>query len=142
MHAQGDPRTMQDKPTYDHVLLDVFDFLEARIEAAVAAGLGREKLIVDPGIGFGKTMEHNLALLSALAMFHGLGTPLMLGASRKGFIGTLSGVPLPELRVHGSVAAAVAAVNSGAQIVRVHDVAATRQALAVFQAAQSGAALT
>jgi dihydropteroate synthase len=138
MHAQGDPRTMQDKPAYDNVLLDVFDYLEARIEAAVAAGLGREKLIIDPGIGFGKTVEHNLALLSGLAMFHGLGCALMVGASRKGFVGTVSGVPLPELRVHGSVGAAIAAVEQGAQIVRVHDVAATRQALAVAQAARNG----
>jgi dihydropteroate synthase len=139
MHAQGDPRTMQQNPTYDNVLLDVFDFLEARVEAAVKAGLGREKIIVDPGLGFGKMLlEHNLPLLSGLTLFHALGAPLMVGASRKGFIGALSGVKAAFERVHGSVAAALMAVNEGAQIVRVHDVGATRQALNVMQAARGG----
>jgi dihydropteroate synthase len=140
MHAQGDPRTMQDDPAYGDVLLDVFDYLEARIEAAASAGLAREKLIVDPGIGFGKTLAHNLALMSGLATLHGLGVPLMVGASRKRFIGTLTRVDNAADRVHGSVGAALAAVAQGAQIIRVHDVAATAQALATFQAATAGIA--
>jgi len=141
MHAQGDPRTMQDDPTYDDVLLDVFDFLEARIEACQRAGIAKDKIIVDPGIGFGKTFEHNLALLSGLSLFHGLGVPLLVGASRKGFIGALSGVKSASDRVAGSVGAALAAIGQGAQIVRVHDVDETRQALAVWQAGLQGTAV-
>lgn len=136
MHAQGDPRTMQDNPTYDDVLLDVFDYLEARVEAAIAAGIPRDRLIVDPGIGFGKTLDHNLALLAGQSLLHGLGVPILIGASRKRFIGTLSGVEAAADRVHGSVGAALQSVSQGAQIVRVHDVAATRQALAVWYACQ------
>jgi dihydropteroate synthase len=140
MHAQGDPRTMQDDPNYENVLLDVFDFLEARIEAAVRAGIPRQHLLVDPGIGFGKTLPHNLALMSGLSLFHGLGVPVLVGASRKRFIGTLTGVETAAERVHGSVGAALAAVAQGAQIVRVHDVAATKAAMAVFQASGNGVA--
>lgn len=138
MHALGDPKTMQASPHYDDVALDVFDFLEARMEAALRAGIPREKIVLDPGIGFGKTLEHNLKLMSALSLFHGLGVPVLVGASRKRFIGTLTGVEKADERVHGSVAAALAAVGQGAQIVRVHDVAATRAALDVFQAVQAG----
>jgi dihydropteroate synthase len=138
MHAQGDPRTMQDNPCYANVLLDVFDFLEARVAACEAAGIAKAKLLVDPGIGFGKTLEHNLALLAGLSLFHGLGVPVVLGASRKRFIGILTGVEKAAERVHGSVAAALSAVAQGAQIVRVHDVAATRQALEVWMAAGRG----
>ena len=134
MHAQGDPRTMQENPTYDHVLLDVFDFLEARIEACRHAGISPNRLIVDPGIGFGKTMTHNLELMAGMSLFHGLGVPVLVGASRKRFIGTISGVDVAAERVHGSVAAALAAVSQGAQIVRVHDVKATREALDVWMA--------
>jgi dihydropteroate synthase len=134
MHAQGDPRTMQLNPHYDDVVLDVYDWLEERIAACEAAGIRRERLIVDPGIGFGKTLDHNLALLGSLGIFHGLGCPILLGASRKSFIGRLSGgVPAPE-RMPGSVAAALVGIAQGVQIVRVHDVAATRQALAVWEA--------
>jgi dihydropteroate synthase len=140
MHAQGDPRTMQDNPTYGDVVLDVFDYLEARIGACLQAGLAREKLIIDPGIGFGKTLAHNLALLAGLGVFHGLGVPVLLGASRKGVIGALTGVTTAADRVHGSIGAALAGVAQGCQILRVHDVAATKQALAVYQAAISGAA--
>jgi dihydropteroate synthase len=140
MHAQGDPRTMQAAPKYDHVLLDVFDYLEARIGAAVMAGIGVENIIVDPGIGFGKTPEHNLALMAGLALLHGLGVPLVFGASRKRVIGDVTGVAVAAERVHGSLGAALAAVSQGVQIVRVHDVAATKQALAMFQAATSGSA--
>ncbi|HEY7550786.1 MAG TPA: dihydropteroate synthase [Hyphomicrobiaceae bacterium] len=136
MHAQGDPRTMQLDPRYDDVVLDVYDWLEARIAACEAAGIGRGRLIVDPGIGFGKTLDHNVALLASLSTFHGLGCPILLGASRKSFIGRLSGgVPAPE-RAPGSIAAALAGVAQGVQIVRAHDVAATRQALAVWEAVQ------
>lgn len=138
MHAQGDPRTMQDNPHYDDVLLDVFDFLEARIEACAMAGIAREKIIADPGIGFGKTFEHNLELVSGLSLFHGLGVPILFGASRKGFIGALTGVEQAGMRVAGSVGAALAAVGQGAQIVRVHDVQETREALTVWQAGLQG----
>jgi dihydropteroate synthase len=135
MHAQGDPRTMQDDPRYDDVVLDVYDWLGARIEACERAGIPRSRLIVDPGIGFGKTLAHNLALLGALSIFHGLGCPILLGASRKSFIGRLTGAGVDD-RLPGSLAAALLAVSQGVQILRVHDVAATRQALAVWEAAQ------
>ena len=138
MHAQGDPRTMQDDPTYEDVALDVFDFLEARVDAAIRAGIPREHLLVDPGLGFGKAHAHNLALMSSLSLFHALGVPLLVGASRKRFIGTLTGVDVAADRVHGSVGAALAAAAQGAQIIRVHDVAATKAALAVFQASGDG----
>lgn len=138
MHALGDPKTMQDDPVYDDVLLDVFDYLEARVEACLRAGISRDKIMIDPGIGFGKTLEHNLALLSGLSLFHGLGVPVLVGASRKRFVGTISGVENAGERVAGSIGAALAAVGQGAQILRVHDVAETKQALAVWQAATQG----
>jgi dihydropteroate synthase len=134
MHAQGDPRTMQDDPRYDDVVLDVYDWLGARIDACERAGIARSRLIVDPGIGFGKTLAHNLALLGALSIFHGLGCAVMLGASRKSFIGRLTGAGVDD-RLPGSLAAALLAVAQGVQILRVHDVAATRQALAVWDGA-------
>jgi dihydropteroate synthase len=136
MHAQGDPRTMQLDPHYDNVVLDVCDWLEARVAACEAAGIARERIVVDPGIGFGKTVEHNLALLGSLSIFHGLGCPILLGASRKSFIGRLSGGAPADQRLPGSVAAALLGVAQGAQVLRVHDVAATRQALAVWEAAE------
>ena len=136
MHAQGDPRTMQVDPRYDDVVLDVYDWLEARIAACEAAGIGRERIVVDPGIGFGKTVGHNLALLSSLSIFHGFGCPVLLGASRKSFIGRLSGGAPADRRIPGSVAAALLGAAQGVQILRVHDVAATCQALAVSEAAQ------
>jgi dihydropteroate synthase len=132
MHAQGDPRTMQRNPVYDDVVLDVYDALEARIEACENAGIPRERLVVDPGIGFGKTLAHNLALLGALSIFHGLGCAVLLGASRKSFIGKLTGAQADD-RLPGSLAAALLGAAQGAQILRVHDVAATRQALAVWE---------
>lgn len=134
MHAQGTPQTMQIDPRYDDVVLDVFDHLAARIARARTAGIARERLIIDPGIGFGKTLGHNLALLQGLSLFHALGAPLLLGASRKGFIGTLSGVAEARARVPGSLAVALAAAGQGAQIIRVHDVAETVQALALWRA--------
>jgi dihydropteroate synthase len=140
MHAQGDPKTMQVAPAYDDVLLDVFDHLEARVMACESAGIPRAKLLVDPGIGFGKTLEHNLALMAGLSLFHGLGCPVLFGASRKRFIGALTGIDDPLRRDAGSVGAALAAVAQGAHIVRVHDVAATRQALTVYMAGSLGKA--
>jgi len=140
MHAQGDPRTMQENPRYDDVVLDVYDFLAARVAQAEAAGIPRTRLIVDPGIGFGKTLAHNLALLHRLSIFHALGCPVLLGASRKRFIGRLSGVEPAEARLAGSLAAALAGADEGAQILRVHDVAETRQALSVWRAIRMGGA--
>jgi len=134
MHAQGDPRTMQREPAYDHVALDIYDYLEARIAACLAAGIARENIALDPGIGFGKTLEHNLILLRDLALFHGLGCPLLLGASRKGFIGRLSGETVASRRIAGSVAAALQGAGRGVHILRVHDVADTLQGLAVWRA--------
>ncbi len=134
MHAQGDPRTMQANPAYDDVVLDVYDMLEARIAACEAAGIPRERLIVDPGIGFGKTLAHNLALLGSLTVFHGLGCAVLLGVSRKSFIARLTGAGAGE-RLPGSLAAALLGAAQGVQILRVHDVAATRQALAVWEGA-------
>jgi dihydropteroate synthase len=140
MHAQGDPRTMQLDPRYDDVVLDVCDWLAARIAVCEAAGIPRTRIVVDPGIGFGKTVDHNLALIGALSILHGLGCPILLGASRKSFIGRLCGGAPADQRLPGSVAAALLGAAQGAQILRVHDVAATRQALAVWQAAGKGEA--
>jgi dihydropteroate synthase len=130
MHALGDPRTMQNDPRYDDVVLDVYDALAQRVEACARAGIPRERLIVDPGIGFGKTLAHNLTLLGSLSIFQGLGCPVLLGASRKSFISRLTGAAADE-RLPGSLAAALVAAEQGANIIRVHDVAATRQALAI-----------
>jgi dihydropteroate synthase len=138
MHAQGVPKTMQDNPTYDDVVLEVFDYLEARIEACEAAGIGRARIAADPGLGFGKTLGHNLAVLSNLSLFHGLGVPLLVGASRKRFIGGLGQNKDPKSREPGSHAAAIASAAQGVQILRVHDVADSRQALAVWRASMFG----
>jgi len=134
MHAQGDPKTMQDAPAYDDVTLDVFDWLADRIAMAAAAGIARDRIIVDPGIGFGKTVAHNLQLLRDIAVFHALGCPVLLGASRKRFIGVIGGGETPPDRAHGSVAVALHAVAQGVNILRVHDVAETRQALSLHMA--------
>lgn len=134
MHALGTPATMQDDPRYENVLLDVYDFLKARIAVAEAAGIARDRIMVDPGIGFGKTAEHNLVLLRRLSLFHDLGVPVLLGASRKRFIGTIGQESVAERRVAGSLAVALAGVAQGVQVVRVHDVAETRQALRLWQA--------
>ena len=134
MHAQGDPRTMQENPRYGDVLLDVYDFLQLRIAAAKAEGIDRARIVVDPGIGFGKTLEHNLALIRRLSVYHGLGCAVMLGVSRKRFIGALAGVGEAHRRAPGSVAAGLAGLAQGVQILRVHDVAETRQALQVWRA--------
>lgn len=138
MHAQGDPKTMNDNPQYSDVVLDVFDFLEQRIRACEAAGIPKARLVADPGIGFGKHLSHNVAVLNAMSLYHGLGVPVLLGASRKKLIGQLCNVEDPRARVPGSIAAALNAVSQGVQIVRVHDVAETRQAVAVWEAAEAG----
>lgn len=140
MHSLGSPRTMQDDPRYDDVLMDVFDALAARIEAVVEAGVSRERIVIDPGIGFGKTVTHNLALIRGISLFHALGLPLLLGASRKRFIGTIGGEPVPDQRLAGSLAVALAGVAQGVQLLRVHDVAETRQALALWRAIGEGRA--
>ncbi len=134
MHCQGDPKTMQDEPVYRDVVMEVYDFLESRIAAAEQAGLPRANLLADPGIGFGKTLDHNLALLRSLSLFHGLGVPLLVGTSRKGFLGTLTGVRDPKERLPESITAVLAAANQGAQVLRVHDVEPTRRALDVWSA--------
>lgn len=138
MHAQGDPKTMNDNPQYSDVVLDVFDFLEQRVHACEAAGIPRARLVVDPGIGFGKHLHHNVAVLHAMSLYHGLGVPVLLGASRKKLIGQLCNVEDPGARVPGSIAAALHGIAQGVQIVRVHDVRETRQAVAVWEAAQAG----
>lgn len=135
MHAQGDPATMQDDPSYDDVLLDVYDYLAARVAMAEAAGIARDRIVVDPGIGFGKTVEHNLALLQGLSMFHGLGCAILLGASRKRFIGALGEAPEVTARVPGSLAVALAGMAQGVQITRVHDMIETKQAVTLWKAA-------
>jgi dihydropteroate synthase len=134
MHSVGTPATMQDDPRYEDVLLDVYDFLKGRIAAAVAAGIARDRIMVDPGIGFGKTAEHNLLLVRRLSLFHDLGVPVLLGVSRKRFIGTIGREAVAERRVPGSLAVALDGVAQGAQVLRVHDVAETRQALRLWQA--------
>jgi dihydropteroate synthase len=134
MHSRGDPATMQHDPHYDDVLTEVYDHLNARLTAALSAGIRPKNLIVDPGIGFGKTLQHNVSLLAGLALYHNLGPPLLLGASRKRFIGTLSGAEAAKDRLAGSLAVALHAAGQGAQILRVHDAAETKQALALWQA--------
>jgi dihydropteroate synthase len=133
MHIQGAPETMQDKPAYDDVVLDVYDALAERIAFAEAAGIPRHRIVADPGIGFGKTFLHNLEILERLSLFHGLGVPLLVGASRKGFVGAVTGVGDALARQAGSATAAIAAAQQGAQILRVHDVAETRQALDMWE---------
>jgi dihydropteroate synthase len=133
MHHQGAPGTMQDDPRYDDVPVEVYDWLEARIEAAEGAGIARDKILIDPGFGFGKTVAHNLALMNGLALFHSLGCPLVVGASRKRTIGALSNEAPPSERLGGSIAFALKAAEQGAQIVRVHDVSDTVQALKVWR---------
>jgi dihydropteroate synthase len=134
MHAQGEPKTMQLAPKYADVALDVYDALEARVDAAVAAGIARERIMIDPGIGFGKTFKQNLQLMQAMSLFHGLGLPVLIGLSRKGYVGALTGEPKAGARVAGSIGGALQAVMQGAHMLRVHDVRETVQALRVFTA--------
>ena len=133
MHKLGDPQTMQQAPHYGDVVREVRDYLVMRIDAAERAGIGRERLVIDPGFGFGKALEHNLALLRELAQIAALGVPMLAGLSRKSMLGKITGRE-PGERVFASIAAAVIAVENGARIVRAHDVAATHDALAVWAA--------
>ena len=138
MHMRGVPENMQGMTGYDDVVQDVFDGLQARISAALSAGITRAQLIVDPGIGFGKTTKQCVTLLQGLARYHDLGLPVLVGASRKRFIGEISGADLAQDRVAGSVAVALHAARLGAQILRVHDTFETRQALDLFAAINEG----
>jgi len=133
MHHQGPPETMQQDPRYDDVLVEVYLWLEERIGAAEEAGIAREKILIDPGFGFGKKLRHNLELMNGLAMFHSLGCPLVIGTSRKSTIGALSGEAPADRRLGGSIAFALKAVEQGVQVVRVHDVFETVQALRVWR---------
>ena len=133
MHHQGSPETMQDRPHYADVVVEVYLWLEERIAAAVAAGIDRSRILVDVGFGFGKTVAHNLELMNTLALFHSLGCPLVVGASRKRTIGALSNEAPADQRIGGSLALAMKAVEQGAQVVRVHDVPETVQALKVWR---------
>jgi dihydropteroate synthase len=133
MHMQGEPRTMQQAPQYDDVVADIMRYLSDRVAACEAGGIAHNRLLVDPGFGFGKTKAHNLAVLNGLATFERLGLPLLVGLSRKSMLGAVTGRTVEE-RLAASVAAALMAVERGARIVRVHDVAATVDALALWQA--------
>jgi dihydropteroate synthase len=137
MHMQGKPQTMQSEPRYQDVVRDVRDFLAAQLYDAMDSGIEAERIILDPGIGFGKTLEHNLQLLRGLPTLAALAQPLLVGASRKNFIGRLLGAE-PDHRLEGSLAAAVAAVLAGANLLRVHDVAETVKAVRIADAIRFG----
>jgi dihydropteroate synthase len=137
MHMQGEPRTMQQSPAYGDVVAEVAQFLGARLAAARAAGIRDDRLVIDPGFGFGKTLQHNLTLLRGLPALSGLGVPLLAGLSRKSMAGTLTGRAAGE-RLYGSLALAVIAALKGARIIRAHDVAATVDALKVVAAVEGG----
>lgn len=134
MHAKGTPETMQKDPSYGDVTGEVIDFLQERIDFALSQGVRFERIVTDPGIGFGKTQAHNIALLKDLAAFHDLGLPVLLGVSRKRFIGDIGGAPAAKDRLGGSLAVALHAVSQGVHILRVHDTEATIQALRLFAA--------
>jgi dihydropteroate synthase len=135
VHMRGTPRTMQADPRYGDVVAEVREHLGERLDAAAAAGIPRGRVILDPGIGFGKTLDHNLALLAGVPAFAALGAPVLVGASRKGMIGALTGRDVPE-RMAGSLGAGLAAVARGAAVLRVHDVRETADALAVWRAVE------
>lgn len=134
MHMRGEPRTMQEDPRYDDAALDIYDYLAGRVAACEAAGIDRDRIALDPGIGFGKTVAHNLEILDQLALYHDLGCPLVLGVSRKSLVARLSHGEPPKERVAGSLAAALAGLSRGVQMLRVHDVGETLQAIAVWRA--------
>ena len=138
MHMQGEPATMQDDPRYEDAAADIHAYFTERVTACEKAGIGRERIAVDPGIGFGKTVGHNLEILSRLDLYTGFGCPVLLGVSRKSFIGKLSREEPPKDRVAGSIAAILAAARQGVRLFRVHDVAETRQAFAVWEAIEKG----
>lgn len=133
MHSPSDPKTMQDNPVYENVLLDVYDHLAAQVAACVNAGLSKDRIVIDPGIGFGKTSDHNLQLIRRLSLFHGIGCPVLLGVSRKRFIGEIGLAQEPADRVPGSVAIALEGLRQGVQFLRVHDVWQTRQAMNLWK---------
>ncbi|MDP6689743.1 MAG: dihydropteroate synthase [Alphaproteobacteria bacterium] len=133
MHSRGTPETMQSMTHYDDLIMDVFDDLSARLADCLAAGLSRDNLLLDPGLGFAKMPEQSAALLRGMAHFHALGCPLLIGASRKGFVGKLTGAAATEDRLPGSLAAAMWAAQQGAAVLRVHDVAETAQTMAIFR---------
>ncbi len=137
MHKQGDPHNMQQQPQYQNVMEEVSAFLRERVAAAEAAGIARERIVIDPGFGFGKTLAHNLDLLRGLEFFRALGVPVLAGMSRKSMLGAITGREVGE-RVAASVAAALLAVQRGAAIVRVHDVRETVDALKVWHAVNEG----
>jgi dihydropteroate synthase len=137
MHMQGEPRTMQVDPRYDDVVREVREFLQGRIEACIHGGIRRERIVIDPGFGFGKTLQHNLALLNGLSQITELGVPVLAGLSRKAMLGTILGRPV-EQRLYGSLALATVAVLKGARIIRAHDVAETVDAVKVAAAVLKG----
>jgi dihydropteroate synthase len=133
MHHQGSPESMQDNPRYGDVLVEVYEWLEDRIAAAEAAGIARDRILVDPGFGFGKSVAHNLELMNGLGLFHALGCPIVIGASRKRTIGALSNEAPADQRLGGSIAFAIKAAEQGAQVIRVHDIPETVQSLKVWR---------
>ena len=137
MHSQGIPETMQNAPRYKNVCLDIYDFLNEQIEKMIDSGMQRSNIIVDPGIGFGKTLKHNFDLLKGISLFHGLGVPILIGVSRKKFIKTVAGLKENEDRVPGSIALALFARSQGVQIFRVHDVKETVQAMKLWHSMSS-----
>ena len=137
MHMQGEPRTMQDNPHYDDVVAEVYEFLARQRDACVEAGIAREAIVLDPGLGFGKGLAHNMMLLRELSRFAALNAPLLIGVSRKSFIGRILGKPVDE-RLYGGLALAALAVTRGARIVRTHDVAAKRDAVRMVSAVLQG----
>lgn len=134
MHMQGSPETMQDNPNYDQIVDDVYGFLSARADACLAAGIDASQILIDPGFGFGKTLDDNYRLLAKLDRFHAMNFPVLIGLSRKSMIAGVLGDPAPNERLAGSVAGAVIAAMAGAQIIRVHDVKATVDAMQVVKA--------
>lgn len=140
MHAQGLPETMQDNPDYADVLLDVYDSLETSVRAAEAAGIPRDRILVDPGIGFGKREGHNLALIGRISLFHALGCPVLLGVSRKATIGRIGNIPDADARGAASAAIGLWALGQGVQMLRVHDTEVHRQMIALWRAAEKGQA--
>ena len=138
MHMKGSPENMQNNPKYENILIEVFDFLENQIGTLVQAGISRDQIIADVGIGFGKNIGHNLALIKNISLFHGLGVPLLLGVSRKSIISNVAKVKKPSDRVHGSISLAISALGQGVQVFRVHDVAETKQAFDLWVAVNFG----
>ena len=138
MHMQGQPQNMQNNPRYSLASIEIFDWLQNSVEACVAAGLPRNRIAVDPGIGFGKTHNHNMEILNRIGMFHGIGCAVAVGVSRKSFLGHIGSVELPKNRLPGTIAATMFAISRGVQIHRVHDLAAVKQAIDVWDACSLG----